>query len=731
MTDKERDNLLYRPNDQPVKEYLSDAEFTHTSVPDMPYEEPDEPGKKVYDPTPGDIEEQLYELTLMIKDLPDDVQFWGDSVDKLARRNAIAFPGGYRIKDVPEEKKVTNNVSPNPTNVINHIPQKMNPSLSKLPNLFPTPTNIAIKVQQPKTLVQLIQETYDADQIHLDQYYLEQLQIIMQKYFQKMLMTMNEAGLESINDLTKEFDGDSVVIPSGQSLEHLRDFICRSQIARNQQTRLFRKTHSVDRTLQHMRSWHAAEQERERYYDEKYRDSGTYVESHSNALLREARSSYDTGYSSALYSMYKYLDSSVMVMNDILTATAKEAQAKAMLLKAGVNIYAFDNSLNEAAEGGELGNSGQAGDGSGSAEVVNGTASGDKSADSSNTSSSDSETTEESTEGTGKPLNSADDSGIKAPNGNNYSQNDIDYLVSKGYSKDDAVYALSQDKKYKAAEKKAETSSEKKEADSKTTTPKQSGKLTNVKAPNGLYYTQNDLDYLMKNQGYSYNQAIYQLSQDKKYSADDSKESKGFFEEASGTTSSSASSSDDSKKSEAQKAVENVEKITGNKYGAVGGGFGSESSSSSINLADSLEEGIKNLFKHKKKSSSKTISAKNYEKSNGTVDIDAYEKILGDKIPEYDRIKDDDSIAVRKAKLKAQAKILEEAGYTVEGDNTADTVTKDTKSMSPSEDSNNSTNSQPEMSEEERKKTQDAIDWYNAMNGTSVSIEDANQIAWP
>ena len=44
----------------------------------------------------------------------------------------------------------------------------------------------------------------------------------------------------------------------------------------------------------------------------------------------------------------------------------------------------------------------------------------------------------------------SDDSGIKAPNGKNYSNNDINYLVKQGYTKDAAIELLSKDKKYAA-----------------------------------------------------------------------------------------------------------------------------------------------------------------------------------------------------------------------------------------------------------------------------------------
>ena len=235
-----------------------------------------------------------------------------------------------------------------------------------MPSLFPSAPPVNIKLEIPRTLVQLIQDDYNRDQIELGQYYTHQIRIIMQKYFQQMLTTMADCGLSDMNDLTDDFDGDYVNVPKGKNLEHLRDGVVRSQIIRNQKIRLFKKTHSVDNTLMHLRSWHAAEQQRERYYQEKYGDSGTYIDSHSNALLREARADYDSAYKSSLYDMYKYLNSSAVNLGDILNMTVKEAQAKGAMLKAGVDIFDKTPVELNAEAGGIAGNSGQAGDGSGS-----------------------------------------------------------------------------------------------------------------------------------------------------------------------------------------------------------------------------------------------------------------------------------------------------------------------------------------------------------------------------
>lgn len=327
----ENKNILYRPSFGPDNHYDSDARFLRQEL--------ENPNSDVYDEEqrePSDIIEDFKQIKEL---LPDDVNFLGHAIiDKLIARLNNKFPKGKTPK--PEEPKVE---IPKeiPTVDTNHIP--VIEGHKDIPSLFSEPETINLRIEMPKTLVQLIQDDYNKDIIQLQEDYLERLQMIMRQYYQQMLMLVADSGVESVKELIQEFDGNTVVIPPGNSLEHCRDHIVRSQIVRKQKTSLFKKTHTVDETIMHLRAWHAAEAQRERYYGEEYKDSSEYTQSHSNALLREARADYDKRYKNALYNTYKYLNSSAIVLNDILDDSVKEAQAKAMLIKNGVDIYATNS----------------------------------------------------------------------------------------------------------------------------------------------------------------------------------------------------------------------------------------------------------------------------------------------------------------------------------------------------------------------------------------------------
>lgn len=331
---QEKDNLFYTPELSPDRNYRSEAIIPKETIPYIdtpPDDTPPNPIKVLID--------DFNELTDIVSFLPPSIAIIKDTIGKLKERIDVMFPD-HKLPDETKDELIPSAPEKDipKINIIADDVIKNTPGSNGVPSLFPKPTNIVISVVKPKTLVQIAQDAYRKDTVDLQQYYLQQLQVVMQKYFQEMLVIMSETGIGDIDQLTKPFDGDAVTISDG-NLMHLRDHIVRSQIIREQKARFFKKTHNVDQTMQHMRAWHASEQERERYYAESYGDSESYLDSHSNKLLRDSRSLYNAQYTQAFYDMYKYLNSSVIVVGDILEMSLKEAQAKGKLITSGVDIF--------------------------------------------------------------------------------------------------------------------------------------------------------------------------------------------------------------------------------------------------------------------------------------------------------------------------------------------------------------------------------------------------------
>lgn len=329
-------NILYRPDIAPDLRYDSRKSPDDHNL----FDTVEEPGKTpLYDPI--EISNDLYELSeiLQLPAIPEGIRPLGKTLEKLAMRIAIAFPEGNpiferepEIQTVTTEKLDDDRTSPKV--------EIINGEAVVIPAIFSEIPTITMNFEKPRTLVEIVQDDYEQDELQLNAYYAQKLQSCLQKYFQQMITIKMECNLDSIDDLLRTFEGEQVGELADPDLKHLKDFITRSQIGREQTINLLNKTHSVDNTMLHLRSWHVAAKQRERYYEENYGDSETFLDSHSNTILRESRSEYDSKYREAYYSMYKYLESSATLTNEVLESQTKEAQAKGKLLEAGVNVFA-------------------------------------------------------------------------------------------------------------------------------------------------------------------------------------------------------------------------------------------------------------------------------------------------------------------------------------------------------------------------------------------------------
>ena len=424
MTEEEK-KILYVPELNPERHYDTNGAFENyipdiISTPDTRKDKKNNKPAKIYEAL--EILEDTFNVVV-----PDDVKFIGGSIiQQIKKRLDIISPDKKRHYSEEKEKEFYK-----PTEIKTISTTLTDEKSDRVISLFPTPLNINLTLETPKSIVQIIQSDYEADQLNLDDYYSTKLQLILQNYIQNMLAIMAESGIPDIDNLTMKFDGEAVTIPSGKGLEHCRDFIVRSQVAREQKTRLFKKTHKTDNTVAHLRAWQAAEKQRERYYQEEYGDSGTYVESHSNELLRSQRNQYNERYKDAAYSMYKYLDSSAQLVGDTLGMIVKEAQAKAHLLNNNVNIFATSETQSPFV---------------------------DNSSSSSSSSVTDdkSESTNETTETDSSLLpgykEDENHSHGQAPNGKYYSNNDWDYLSDNGLKNEQIKAVLDLDPKYNKTE---------------------------------------------------------------------------------------------------------------------------------------------------------------------------------------------------------------------------------------------------------------------------------------
>ena len=74
------------------------------------------------------------------------------------------------------------------------------------------------------------------------------------------------------------------------------------------------------------------------YYEEDYIDDNNFNEAISNKILGQSRIIYDKKYKQNFFNLYKYLNSSVILLNECFNMYLSEAQAKIILKEKGEDI---------------------------------------------------------------------------------------------------------------------------------------------------------------------------------------------------------------------------------------------------------------------------------------------------------------------------------------------------------------------------------------------------------
>lgn len=199
--------------------------------------------------------------------------------------------------------------------------------------------DIIVKTIAAKPISSQCREEYLRDITDITSEFSRNLNGAMQGYIYPLSTILNELGLDSPDYLNFEYEGEAVKdIPL--NLAHLNDRIVIQEAVTAEQNALMVKTHSTSAILDAINAFDAAEALRERYYNESYNmDISSDLDIFNNNLLQKSRESSEEAYRQAKINLFKLLDSSVELMKDISSKKLEAQQAKAILLKNGVNIY--------------------------------------------------------------------------------------------------------------------------------------------------------------------------------------------------------------------------------------------------------------------------------------------------------------------------------------------------------------------------------------------------------
>lgn len=338
-----KNNIFYRPSVEIGRDYSTDGTIRNELI----RQEENRPAQDVSSVKLERLKEKTKETVdelLKIRDvievLPLDLpQIINGIIEPLTILNEL---NALELDDIIERDYIDQlnevGVETFPSGVENYKKESPNGVIETTEEDVPD-FDIIVKTIAAKSISSQCREEYLRDITDITSEFSRNLNGAMQGYIYPLSTILNELGLDSPDYLNFEYEGEAVKdIPL--NLAHLNDRIVIQEAVTAEQNALMVKTHSTSAILDAINAFDAAEALRERYYNESYNmDISSDLDIFNNNLLQKSRESSEEAYRQAKINLFKLLDSSVELMKDISSKKLEAQQAKAILLKNGVNIY--------------------------------------------------------------------------------------------------------------------------------------------------------------------------------------------------------------------------------------------------------------------------------------------------------------------------------------------------------------------------------------------------------
>lgn len=259
------------------------------------------------------------------------------------------------INLLPEDLR---EVAKNPVNIIKEIIGEIPPDIKPIPKkeeeIIIKPQNIpndipdyptdpfddnnyvTIEVKNNNDKI-VIQNQYYIDLVNIVKDYIDKLNESINKYIDAFFLSFKDIGIDNYLNIIAPYSVSSSKVKL--NFKHLSDTIIRSQLSRQMKQRLYLKLYDIDKTINHIRNCKAAVELRLRYYDESYIDDNNFNDAVSNKILGQNRIIYDKKYKQNFINLYKYLNSSVILLDECINMNISEIQAKLILHEKGEKIW--------------------------------------------------------------------------------------------------------------------------------------------------------------------------------------------------------------------------------------------------------------------------------------------------------------------------------------------------------------------------------------------------------
>lgn len=187
------------------------------------------------------------------------------------------------------------------------------------PDFFSKSSDIYIEKDDPNIInTDTIEDQYYTDFLEIYEDYLKNISDVSNNFSYTTLNLLNNKYAKNIQDsyATKDLTNESIY--------HASDYMTKSDIRLEQLLRLHEKLFDADETIMHIKSIKVSKEQMKRYFEIEPKEQEDEIDTFNNVLLEESRRVSQKKYEDNLYSLYKYLNSSVILMNETANILAKQ-----------------------------------------------------------------------------------------------------------------------------------------------------------------------------------------------------------------------------------------------------------------------------------------------------------------------------------------------------------------------------------------------------------------------
>lgn len=196
-------------------------------------------------------------------------------------------------------------------------------------DLFDRVDDVYIDVEDPiSDPAQIIKDSYYVNFLDIYEDYLYKIKVAVTNYIFTTIQTVSQG----LKDTSEEVNYSTTEL-NNTNLSHLSDYIIKSDIIVDQTMRLHKKLFDVDETILHIKHIRLSKEQALRYNSIPEMEQKTYLDVDSNVLLKESIRVAEKKYEENFYALYKYLNSSVILLDESLKTIVRQDKAKVIINK--------------------------------------------------------------------------------------------------------------------------------------------------------------------------------------------------------------------------------------------------------------------------------------------------------------------------------------------------------------------------------------------------------------